>query len=216
MDKKEMAKYLDDTLLKADATPEQIVKICEEAKTYGCASVCVNSSYVPLVAKELSGSEVKTCCVIGFPLGACTSESKVAETADSIEKGANEVDMVIQIGRAKAGEWDYVKSDIEAVVKAAAGKAIVKVIIETCLLTDEEKIKACQIAKEAGADFVKTSTGFSTGGATVEDIRLMRETVGKDMGVKASGGVRDFEKAQAMIDAGATRIGTSSAAGILN
>ena len=216
MDKKEMAKYLDDTLLKADATPEQIVKICEEAKTYGCASVCVNSSYVPLVAKELSGSEVKTCCVIGFPLGACTSESKAAETADSIEKGANEVDMVIQIGRAKAGERDYVKSDIEAVVKAAAGKAIVKVIIETCLLTDEEKIKACQIAKEAGADFVKTSTGFSTGGATVEDIRLMRETVGKDMGVKASGGVRDFEKAQAMIDAGATRIGTSSAAGILN
>ena len=216
MDKKEMAKYLDDTLLKADATPEQIVKICEEAKTYGCASVCVNSSYVPLVAKELSGSEVKTCCVIGFPLGACTSESKAAETADSIEKGANEVDMVIQIGRAKAGEWDYVKSDIEEVVKAAAGKAIVKVIIETCLLTDEEKIKACQIAKEAGADFVKTSTGFSTGGATVEDIRLMRETVGKDMGVKASGGVRDFEKAQAMIDAGATRIGTSSAAGILN
>ena len=216
MDKKEMAKYLDDTLLKADATPEQIVKICEEAKTYGCASVCVNSSYVPLVAKELSGSEVKTCCVIGFPLGACTSESKAAETADSIGKGANEVDMVIQIGRAKAGEWDYVKSDIEAVVKAAAGKAIVKVIIETCLLTDEEKIKACQIAKEAGADFVKTSTGFSTGGATVEDIRLMRETVGKDMGVKASGGVRDFEKVQAMIDAGATRIGTSSAAGILN
>ena len=216
MDKKEMAKYLDDTLLKADATPEQIVKICEEAKTYGCASVCVNSSYVPLVAKELSGSEVKTCCVIGFPLGACTSESKAAETADSIEKGANEVDMVIQIGRAKAGEWDYVKSDIEAVVKAAAGKAIVKVIIETCLLTDEEKIKACQIAKEAGADFVKTSTGFSTGGATVEDIRLMRETVGKDMGVKASGGVRDFEKVRAMIDAGATRIGTSSAAGILN
>ena len=216
MDKKEMAKYLDDTLLKADATPEQIVKICEEAKTYGCASVCVNSSYVPLVAKELSGSEVKTCCVIGFPLGACTSESKAAETADSIEKGANEVDMVIQIGRAKAGEWDYVKSDIEAVVKAAAGKAIVKVIIETCLLTDEEKIKACQIATEAGADFVKTSTGFSTGGATVEDIRLMRETVGNDMGVKASGGVRDFEKVQAMIDAGATRIGTSSAAGILN
>ena len=216
MDKKEMAKYLDDTLLKADATPEQIVKICEEAKTYGCASVCVNSSYVPLVAKELSGSVVKTCCVIGFPLGSCTSESKAAETADSIEKGANEVDMVIQIGRAKAGEWDYVKSDIEAVVKAAAGKAIVKVIIETCLLTDEEKIKACQIAKEAGADFVKTSTGFSTGGATVEDIRLMRETVGKDMGVKASGGVRDFEKVQAMIDAGATRIGTSSAAGILN
>lgn len=215
MDKKEIAKYLDDTLLKADATPEQIVKICEEAKTYGCASVCVNSGYVPLVSKELAGSEVKTCCVIGFPLGACTSEAKAAETTDSTEKGANEVDMVINVGRAKAGEWDYVKSDIEAVVKAAAGKALVKVIIETCLLTDEEKIKACQVAKEAGADFVKTSTGFSTGGAKVEDIRLMRETVGPDMGVKASGGVRDFEKAQAMIEAGATRIGTSSAAGIV-
>ena len=145
MDKKEIAKYLDDTLLKADATPEQIVKICEEAKTYGCASVCVNSGYVPLVSKELAGSEVKTCCVIGFPLGACTSEAKAAETTDSIEKGANEVDMVINVGRAKAGEWDYVKSDIEAVVKAAAGKALVKVIIETCLLTDEEKIKASLI-----------------------------------------------------------------------
>ena len=215
MDKKEIAKYLDDTLLKADATPEQIVKICEEAKTYGCASVCVNSGYVPLVSKELAGSEVKTCCVIGFPLGACTSEAKAAETTYSIEKGANEVDMVINVGRAKAGEWDYVKSDIQAVVKAAAGKALVKVIIETCLLTDEEKVKACQAAKEAGADFVKTSTGFSTGGAKVEDIRLMRETVGPDMGVKASGGVRDFEKAQAMIEAGATRIGTSSAAGIV-
>ena len=215
MDKKEIAKYLDDTLLKADATPEQIVKICKEAKTYGCASVCVNSGYVPLVSKELAGSGVKTCCVIGFPLGACTSETKAAETADSIEKGANEVDMVINVGRAKAGEWDYVKSDIEAVVKAAAGKALVKVIIETCLLTDEEKVKACQAAKEAGADFVKTSTGFSTGGAKVEDIRLMRETVGPDMGVKDSGGVRDFEKAQAMIEAGATRIGTSSAAGIV-
>ena len=215
MYKKEIGKYLDDTLFQADATPEQIVKICEEAKTYGCASVCVNSGYVPLVSKELAGSEVKTCCVIGFPLGACTSEAKAAETTDSIEKGANEVDMVINVGRAKAGEWDYVKSDIEAVVKAAAGKALVKVIIETCLLTDEEKIKACQAAKEAGADFVKTSTGFSTGGAKVEDIRLMRETVGPDMGVKASGGVRDFEKAQAMIEAGATRIGTSSAAGIV-
>lgn len=215
MDKKEIAKYLDDTLLKADATPEQIVKICEEAKTYGCASVCVNSGYVPLVSKELAGSEVKTCCVIGFPLGACTSEAKAAETTDSIEKGANEVDMVINVGRAKAGEWDYVKSDIEAVVKAAAGKALVKVIIETCLLTDEMKNKSMPGCKEAGADFVKTSTGFSTGGAKVEDIRLMRETVGPDMGVKASGGVRDFEKAQAMIEAGATRIGTSSAAGIV-
>lgn len=214
MDKKEIAKYLDDTLLKADATPEQIVKICEEAKTYGCASVCVNSGYVPLVSKELAGSEVKTCCVIGFPLGACTSEAKAAETTDSIEKGANEVDMVINVGRAKAGEWDYVKSDIEAVVKAAAGKALVKVIIETCLLTDEEKIKACQAAKEAGADFVKTSTGFSTGGATVADVALMRKTVGPDMGVKASGGVRGPEDAKAMIAAGANRLGTSAGVAI--
>ena len=214
MDKKEIAKYLDDTLLKADATPEQIVKICEEAKTYGCASVCVNSGYVPLVSKELAGSEVKTCCVIGFPLGACTSEAKAAETTDSIEKGANEVDMVINVGRAKAGEWDYVKSDIEAVVKAAAGKALVKVIIETCLLTDEEKIKACQVAKEAGADFVKTSTGFSTGGATVADVALMRKTVGPDMGVKASGGVRGPEDAKAMIAAGANRLGTSAGVAI--
>lgn len=215
MEKRDMAKYLDDTLLKADATPEQIIKLCDEAKVYGCASVCVNSSYVPLVSEQLAGSGVKTCCVIGFPLGACTSETKAAETADSIEKGANEVDMVIHVGQAKSGNWDYVQNDIQVVVKAADKKALVKVIIETCLLTDEEKFKACIAAKNAGADFVKTSTGFSTGGATVEDIRLMRETVGPDMGVKASGGVRDFKKAMAMIEAGATRIGTSSAAGIL-
>ncbi len=215
MDKKEMAKYLDDTLLKADATPEQIIAICKEAKEYGCASVCVNSSYVALVAKELAGSDVKTCCVVGFPLGAMTSEAKAFEAKDAIEKGANEVDMVIEVGRAKAGDFDYVKKDIGAVVAAADKKAIVKVIIETCLLTDEEKRQACIAAKEAGADFVKTSTGFSTGGAKVEDIRLMRETVGPDMGVKASGGVRTWDAALAMIEAGASRIGTSSAAGIL-
>ncbi len=215
MDKKDMAKYLDDTLLKADATPEQIVKICEEAKTYGCASVCVNSVYVPLVSKELKGTDVKTCCVIGFPLGACTSEAKAAETTDSIAKGAQEVDMVIHIGSAKAGDWDYVKKDIEAVVAAADKKALVKVIIETCLLSDEEKVKACEAAKAAGADFVKTSTGFSTAGAKIEDIHLMRQTVGVSIGVKASGGVRDFKTAAAMIEAGATRIGTSSAAEIL-
>ncbi len=215
MEKKEMAKYLDDTLLKADATPDQIIAICKEAKAYGCASVCVNSAYVPLVAKELTGSDVKTCCVVGFPLGAMTSEAKAFETRDAIDKGANEVDMVIEVGRAKAGDFDYVKKDIASVVAAADKKAIVKVIIETCLLTDDEKKKACIVAKEAGADFVKTSTGFSTGGARVEDIRLMREIVGADMGIKASGGVRSWDAALEMIEAGASRIGTSSAAAIL-
>ncbi len=210
-----IARYLDDTLLKADATPEQIIKICREAKEYKCASVCVNSGYVPLVSRELSGSGVKTCCVIGFPLGACTTETKVQETIDSIKKGADEVDMVINVGMTKAGNWKYVKQDIEEVVIAARGKALVKVIIEACLLTDEEKVKVCAIAKMAGADFVKTSTGFSTGGATVEDVRLMRQTVGPDMGVKASGGVRDYKTAMAMIEAGANRIGTSSAAAIV-
>lgn len=214
--KENIASYLDDTLLKAEATPEQIMRICDEAKKYHCASVCVNSSYVPLVFGELTGTGVKTCCVIGFPLGACTTEAKVQETTDSIKKGAEEVDMVIHVGRAKAGDWNYVKNDIEEVVHAARGKALVKVIIETCLFTDEEKVAACMAAKEAGADFVKTSTGFSTGGATVEDIRLMRQTVGSDMGVKASGGVRDYETALAMIEAGATRIGTSSAAAIVS
>ena len=210
-----IARYLDDTLLKADATPEQIIKICKEAKEYKCASVCVNSGYVPLVSRELSGSGVKTCCVIGFPLGACTTEAKVQETIDSIKKGADEVDMVINVGMAKAGNWKYVKQDIDEVVIAARGKALVKVIIEACLLTDEEKVKVCAIAKMSGADFVKTSTGFSTGGATVEDVRLMRQTVGPDMGVKASGGVRDYKAAMAMIEAGANRIGTSSAAAIV-
>ncbi|HJB96719.1 MAG TPA: deoxyribose-phosphate aldolase [Candidatus Mediterraneibacter intestinigallinarum] len=210
-----IARYLDDTLLKADATPEQIIKICKEAKEYKCASVCVNSGYVPLVSRELSGSGVKTCCVIGFPLGACTTEAKVQETIDSIKKGADEVDMVINVGMAKAGNWKYVKQDIDEVVIAARGKALVKVIIEACLLTDEEKVKVCAIAKMSGADFVKTSTGFSTGGATVEDVRLMRQTVGPDMGVKASGGVRDYKTAMAMIEAGANRIGTSSAAAIV-
>ncbi len=210
----DIAGYLDDTLLKADAVPEQVTAICKEAKEYKTASVCVNSWYVPLVAKELEGSGVKTCCVIGFPLGACSANAKSAETFEAVQKGAEEVDMVVNIGAVKAGDWQYVKQDIEGVV-AAAGKALVKVIIETCLLTDEEKVKVCTVAKLAGADFVKTSTGFSTGGATVEDIRLMRRTVGSDMGVKASGGIRDYQTAKAMIDAGATRIGTSSAKGIL-
>lgn len=210
-----MAAFLDDTLLKPDATPDQIKAICSEAKEYHTASVCVNSWYVPLVAEELKGTDVKVCCVIGFPLGACTTETKGAETADAIKKGAEEVDMVINIGAAKAGDWGYVEKDIRKVVETAKGKALVKVIIETCLLTDEEKIEACLAAKRAGADFVKTSTGFSTGGATEEDIRLMRKTVGEEIGVKASGGVRTYEKAKAMIEAGASRIGTSSAKGIL-
>lgn len=210
-----MAGYLDDTLLKADATPAQVAALCKEAKEYKTASVCVNSWYVPLAAEELAGSGVKTCCVIGFPLGACATSAKAAETFWAVQKGAEEVDMVANIGAVKAKDWRYVKQDIEEVVTAARGKALVKVIIETCLLTDEEKVKVCTVAKLAGADFVKTSTGFSTGGATVEDIRLMRQTVGPDMGVKASGGVRDYAAAKAMIDAGATRIGTSSAKGIL-
>ncbi len=211
-----MAGYLDDTLLKADATPEQIAAICKEAVEYKTASVCVNSWYVPLVSQELSGTGVKTCCVAGFPLGACTTATKAAETADAVKSGAEEVDMVINVGAAKAGDWEYVKRDIEAVVAEAKGKALVKVIIEACLLTDEEKVQACLAAREAGADFVKTSTGFSTGGATIEDVRLMRQTVGPEMGVKAAGGIRDYATAKAMIEAGATRIGTSSAKGILS
>ena len=210
-----LAKYIDHTLLKADATEAQIVKLCREAKENKFASVCVNPGYVPLASGELAGSGVKTCCVIGFPLGATSTEAKVQETIDSIRNGAGEVDMVINIGQVKSGRWTYVKKDIEEVVAAARGKALVKVIIETCLLTDEEKVKVCAIAKMAGADFVKTSTGFSTGGATVEDIRLMRQTVGPDMGVKASGGVRDYKTAMAMVEAGATRIGTSNGISIV-
>ncbi len=210
-----LAKYIDHTLLKAEASEQQIVKLCAEARENQFASVCVNPGYVPLASKELAGSGVKTCCVIGFPLGATTTESKVQETIDSIKKGAEEVDMVINVGQVKSGNWVYVKKDIEDVVMSARGKALVKVIIETCLLTDEEKVKVCAIAKMAGADFVKTSTGFSSGGATVEDIRLMRQTVGPDMGVKASGGVRDYQTAIDMIEAGATRIGTSNGISIV-
>ena len=213
--KMDMAKYLDDTLLKADATPDQIIKICKEAREYKTASVCVNSWYVPLVAKELAGSGVKTCCVIGFPLGACTTNTKVAETIDAIKKGADEVDMVINVGATKAGDWQYVKQDIEEVVVAARGKALVKVIIETCLLTDEEKVKVCTIAKLAGADFVKTSTGFSKAGATVEDVKLMRKTVGDCCQVKAAGGIRTYSDAIKMIEAGADRLGCSASIAIV-
>ncbi|WP_432663210.1 deoxyribose-phosphate aldolase [Wukongibacter baidiensis] len=207
--------YIDHTLLKPASTEEQVKKICGEAKEYGFASVCVNAYYTALVRKELEGSNVKTCVVVGFPLGATLKEVKAFETKQAIENGAQEIDMVINIGALKDKKYDVVKEDIKAVVEAAKGKALVKVILETCLLTDEEKVKACELCKEAGADFVKTSTGFSTGGATVEDIKLMRETVGPDMGVKASGGVRTKEDADAVIAAGASRIGASASIAIV-
>ena len=206
---------IDHTLLKANTTKEQIIKLCEEAKQCGFASVCVNPTWVALAAELLEGTGVKVCTVIGFPLGANAPETKAFETKDAINKGANEVDMVINIGALKDGNDELVERDIRAVVEAAEGKALVKVIIETCLLTEEEKVRACQLAVKAGADFVKTSTGFSTGGATVEDVALMRKTVGDKVGVKASGGVRNVDDAKAMITAGATRIGTSSGVAIV-
>ena len=204
-----IASYIDNTLLKPDATPEQIKKICAESVELKCASVCVNPSYVPLVSECLKGSGVKVCTVIGFPLGMNDSAIKAAEAKLAAEQGADELDMVINVGRLKAGDLDNVKKDIEAVVNAVKGK-LVKVIIETFLLTDDEKVTACKLAKEAGAHYVKTCTGFSGGGANVHDIALMRATVGADMGVKASGGVRDYESAKALIEAGASRIGASS------
>ena len=204
----ELAKYIDHTLLKPDATAAQIRKLCDEAKTYRFASVCVNPCRIALAAQELAGTDVAPCCVVGFPLGAIPTESKAAETRVAVKNGAREVDMVINIGQAKDGQWDEVEKDIAA-VKEACGDAKLKVIIETCLLTDDEKVQACLAAKRANADFVKTSTGFSKGGATVADVRLMRETVGPDMGVKAAGGVHNRAEAEAMIHAGATRIGAS-------
>ncbi|MBR5985526.1 MAG: deoxyribose-phosphate aldolase [Clostridia bacterium] len=204
-----IAAYIDNTLLKADATPEMIERICAESVELKTASVCVNPAYVPLVKKCLEGSGVKTCCVIGFPLGMNATRVKAFEAAAAVEDGAEELDMVINVGMLKAGDAAYVKNDIKAVVDAAKGR-LVKVIIETCLLTDEEKVLACELAKEAGADFVKTSTGFSTAGANAHDIALMRKTVGPEMGVKASGGVRDYAFAMELINAGASRIGASS------
>ena len=209
-----LAKKIDHTLLKADATREQILRVCAEAREYGTASVCVNTCWAFTVKEALKGTGIKTCCVVGFPLGAMSTAAKAFEAAYAVDMGADEVDMVINIGMVKGGEWTNVKTDIEAVVDAA-GTADVKVIIETCLLTDEEKAMACRVAKEAGAAFVKTSTGFSTGGAKEEDIRLMRETVGPEMGVKASGGVRTREDALRMIAAGATRIGASATKSII-
>ena len=212
--KKNIAKMIDHTVLKAFSTREDVIKVCKEAKEYGFFSVCINPTHIELAKKELEGSTVKVCTVIGFPLGANTSEVKAFETKDAIAKGAHEVDMVINIGALKDKEYDLVYNDIKAVVDAANKEALVKVIIETCLLTDEEKIIACELSKEAGADFVKTSTGFSTGGATAHDIALMRKTVGPEMGVKASGGVRTTEDAIKVIDAGASRIGASASISI--
>lgn len=209
------AAMIDHTLLKADSTQKQVEQICAEAKQYGFASVCVNPTWVNYSAKALAGTAVKVCTVIGFPLGATTSAVKAFETKDAIANGAGEIDMVINIGALKDGNFDFVRDDIKAVVDAANG-TLVKVIIETCLLTDAEKVKACELAVEAGADFVKTSTGFSTGGATAEDIALMRKTVGPTIGVKASGGVRSLEDMQKMIENGATRIGASSGVAIMN
>lgn len=214
MNAKELARTIDHTLLKPDATAAQIVKICDEAKAYHFASVCVNPSRIALVAEQLAGSEVTPCCVVGFPFGAIPAESKAAEAAVAVKNGAREVDMVIDIGAAKDGDWAKVEADIAA-VKQACGIAKLKVIIEACLLTDEEKVQACLASKRAGADFVKTSTGFSKGGATVADVKLMRETVGPDMGVKASGGIHNRAEALAMLEAGANRIGASSGIAIV-
>lgn len=212
-----IASMIDHTLLKANATKDEVMKLLEEAREYKFASVCINPTWVKTAAEFLKDTpEVKVCTVIGFPLGATTPEVKAFETINAIENGADEVDMVINIGALKDKQYDLVEKDIKAVVDAAKGKALTKVIIETCLLTDEEKIKVCELAVKAGADFVKTSTGFSTGGATAADVALMRKTVGPEVGVKASGGVRNLEDAQAVIAAGANRIGASSGVKIMN
>ena len=207
----DLARLIDHTLLKPDATEAQIRKLCQEAKQYHFASVCVNPTWVPLVAEELAGTDVDVCTVIGFPLGATLPEVKAYEAECSIGRGACELDMVINIGALKSGHYDYVREDIAGVVDVAHARgALVKVIIETVLLTDEEKVEACVLSQAAGADYVKTSTGFAGGGATVEDVALMRRVVGSQMGVKASGGIRSAKDAEAMIRAGATRIGASA------
>lgn len=211
----QVASMIDHTLLKADATKAEVVQLCKEAKQYQFATVCVNAGWVTLAASELAGSGVGITTVVGFPLGATSTASKAFEAKQAIEDGATEVDMVLNIGLLKSGDNDGVKRDVEGVVAACKGKAKLKVILETGLLTDEEKVTACELCKQAGADFVKTSTGFGKGGATAEDIALMRRTVGPDMGVKASGGVRDLETALQMFAAGATRIGASSSIAIV-
>jgi deoxyribose-phosphate aldolase len=211
----EVAAMIDHTILKADATKEEVLQICREAKQYQFATVCVNAGWVAVAADELKGSGVGITTVVGFPLGATTTASKAAEAKFAIADGATEVDMVLNIGLLKSGDLEGVQRDVAGVAEAVKGLAVLKVILETGLLTDEEKVAACEICVKAGADFVKTSTGFGKGGATVEDIALMRRTVGPDLGVKASGGVRDRETALQMISAGATRIGASSGIAIV-
>ena len=209
-----ISKMIDHTLLKASATQADIKRICSEAKQYGFASVCVNSCYAKLVTSQLKGTGVKTCCVVGFPLGAMSTAAKAQEARCAVEDGASEIDMVINVGALKEGNDFYAEEDISAVVEAAK-PAIVKVIIETCLLTDEEKVKACELSESAGAAFVKTSTGFSTGGANVHDVALMKKTVGNRLQVKASGGIHTPQQAQELIAAGADRIGASNGIALL-
>ena len=212
----ELNKYFDHTLLKPEATRAQILAICDEAIEYGFASVCVNSCNVGIVAERLSGSVVKTCAVVGFPLGACTTATKVFEASEAIKAGASEIDMVINVGRLKEADYDYVSHDISAVVsRCHADGAIAKVIIETCLLSEAEIVRVCRLAAAAGADFVKTSTGFSTGGATASDVALMKSAAGPSVLVKASGGIRDLDAARRMIDAGADRLGASASVAIM-
>ncbi len=216
LDTKQLAKYIDHTYLKQDATVKEITALCEEAMKYGFYSVCVNSSWVPHCVELLSGSEVKVAAVAGFPLGAMSTAAKAFEAAEAAEQGAAEIDMVLPIGKLLQGDLQAVGLDIRRVVDAVRGRAIVKVIMETGYLNDEQKRLACHLSEEAGAHYVKTSTGFGPGGATVQDILLMRASVSAGIGVKASGGVRDYETALRMIEAGATRIGTSSGAGIVS
>jgi deoxyribose-phosphate aldolase len=211
-----IARLIDHTILRPDAMRSDVMQVCAEALQYEFASVCVNSFWVPMVAQELQGSQIKVCTVAGFPLGAASTAAKVAETLGALAHGAQEIDMVMNIGALRGGENDIVEKDIRAVVAASRDRgAIVKVIIETALLTDEQKILACRLSQKAGADFVKTSTGFSKAGATVEDITLMRRTVGRDMGVKASGGIRTLDDLKAMVAAGATRVGASASMKII-
>lgn len=216
MNRKEIARYIDHTALKADTTPEQIDTLCQEARDYEFASVCVNPVFVPQAAKLLAGSQVEVCTVVGFPLGATSTASKVKEAEIAIDEGAQEVDMVLAIGLLKAGEYARVRHDVQAVADTCHAKgAILKVIIENALLTDAEKVMACELCQAACADFVKTSTGFASSGAKVDDVALMRQTVGPDMGIKAAGGIGDYETAMAMIKAGATRIGASRSINIV-
>ncbi len=209
-----IANYIDHTVLKADATTETVKRYCAEAKEYGFHSICVNSCHAKLVAEELQGTGITTCCVVGFPLGAMVTDAKAYEAKAAVRDGAGEIDMVLNVGAMKDRNYDLVREDIRAVVEASK-PAIVKVIIECCLLTDEEKVKACQLSEEAGAAFVKTSTGFSTGGATIEDVRLMKQTVGDRLQVKASGGIHTPEQARALIEAGADRLGVSAGTKVL-